>query len=361
MTTKMHFQKMTRLTLLLVLLLFGAALAGCGNDGEEATEEEEEGMADLTMGEPIADSSLAAIVTSSFGSDTLTTAALEEQVAMVMQRMQTMELDVDAEKQLRRSIVEDFVMRHLLEGEAGRLGVAADTGRVAMQMGQIRGQFATEEEYQQALAQDNITEDSLRTMLRDMVRQQVLQEQMAEQAADPTEAEMTAFREEKAVQVGAQHILFLVPQGADEAQEEAIRAEAAAVLDSVKKGIDFAELAQRHSADGSAQRGGDLGYFSRGEMVPPFEKAAFALSDSGDVARDLVRTQFGYHIIRLTGRRTGELMDTTRARQMIMSERRQDAVMGEINRLRRLATVRLNPNVVDETLNVPDDLPLTSR
>ncbi len=71
------------------------------------------------------------------------------------------------------------------------------------------------------------------------------------------------------------------------------------VLEKLKKGESFAKLAEQYSIDGSRKRGGDLGYFSRGQMVKPFEDAAFKL-EVGQVS-DIVKTQFGYHVIKRTG------------------------------------------------------------
>ncbi|WP_129600900.1 peptidylprolyl isomerase [Anaerophilus nitritogenes] len=68
------------------------------------------------------------------------------------------------------------------------------------------------------------------------------------------------------------------------------------VLNKIKNGEDFAKLAQEYSKDGSAQSGGDLGVFPKGKMVPEFEQAAFSLKD-GEVS-DIVKSQFGYHIIK---------------------------------------------------------------
>ena len=93
-------------------------------------------------------------------------------------------------------------------------------------------------------------------------------------------------------QVWARHILV-----ADEAA-------ANKVVERLKNGEDFAALAQELSSDtGSAVKGGDLGWFASGAMVPEFETAAFALEKPGDYTATPVKSQFGYHIIKVEGRR----------------------------------------------------------
>jgi peptidyl-prolyl cis-trans isomerase C len=77
--------------------------------------------------------------------------------------------------------------------------------------------------------------------------------------------------------------------------------EALQVLERIKKGESFADLAREVSIDrGSGKRGGDLGLFGRGQMVKPFEEAAFKLN-KGELSLEPVRTQFGYHIIKRAG------------------------------------------------------------
>ncbi len=76
------------------------------------------------------------------------------------------------------------------------------------------------------------------------------------------------------------------------------------VLQRVKNGEDFAMLAKEFGSDATKEQGGDLGWFGRGAMVPDFENAVFALQP-GQVADNLVKTEFGYHIVKLVDRRTG--------------------------------------------------------
>jgi len=98
-------------------------------------------------------------------------------------------------------------------------------------------------------------------------------------------------------QVKARHILFSLDLEAPEEVETVVKEQAQAVLERVKNGEDFSKLAQEFSQGPSKDDGGDLGYFSSGQMVKEFEEAAFSMKK--DEISDLVRTSFGYHIIRV--------------------------------------------------------------
>ncbi|MCX6780117.1 MAG: peptidylprolyl isomerase, partial [Candidatus Magasanikbacteria bacterium] len=84
----------------------------------------------------------------------------------------------------------------------------------------------------------------------------------------------------------------------DQSGREEIRNKALAVLNEIKGGKDFAAEAKIYGEDGTKDAGGDLGWFGKGDMVPEFEKAVYALKP-GQITQDLVETQYGYHIIKL--------------------------------------------------------------
>jgi peptidyl-prolyl cis-trans isomerase D len=99
----------------------------------------------------------------------------------------------------------------------------------------------------------------------------------------------------------ASHVLIAVNKDAPADQIKAAETKAAEVASQAKKAPgDFAKLAKQHSQDpGSAEKGGDLDWFARGAMVKPFEEAAFALKEG--LVSDVVRSDFGFHVIKLTG------------------------------------------------------------
>ena len=129
-----------------------------------------------------------------------------------------------------------------------------------------------------------------------------------EKGVTVNEADLKTYYEQNAARLAgkpeerrASHILVAVPKGATADQKAQAKAKAEELLAQVRKNPEsFAEVAKKNSQDpGSAAQGGDLDFFARGAMTKPFEDAAFALKNKGDIS-ELVETEFGYHIIRLT-------------------------------------------------------------
>ncbi len=121
--------------------------------------------------------------------------------------------------------------------------------------------------------------------------------------AQPTAAEVKTYYDQNLdkyqlpEQRQARHILLRTPPKADDETKNKTRKELEDILAKANNGADFAKLAKEFSQDGSAAKGGDLGFFGRGRMVPAFDQAVFSLKE-GEISK-IVETQFGFHIIKL--------------------------------------------------------------
>jgi peptidyl-prolyl cis-trans isomerase C len=127
------------------------------------------------------------------------------------------------------------------------------------------------------------------------------------------------------------HILIAVPQGAAPEQQERAKQLAQGVLDRAKKGEDFAKLAKENSMDASASQGGDLGLTVAGELAPEYEAAAANLK-VGEIS-GLVRTQFGYHVIKLTDKKKAgmETLDEVRSQLTgFLKSQKEDAEVDKL-------------------------------
>ena len=155
--------------------------------------------------------------------------------------------------------------------------------------------MSNQKAYEQALKQNNITEDQLRDDIRENLPVQKVQQKVAGNA-EPSDEEVRKYYEKNKVaqfttpeQVCVRHILFNKDQ----------KQKAEDVKKQLENGGDFAKLAKEDSQDpGSAAKGGDLGCLGKGETVPDFEEAAFGAEQDEIVGP--VQTQFGYHVLEVT-------------------------------------------------------------
>jgi peptidyl-prolyl cis-trans isomerase D len=143
-----------------------------------------------------------------------------------------------------------------------------------------------------------------------------------EQQVVPTDDQIQIYYDEhrseyeRPEEIRARHILFKISPGSTDEEKAEIRARADAVAQRARDGEDFAQLATENSEDSTAAEGGDLGFFRRGVMTPPFEEAAFAL-EPGEIS-DIVESQFGLHII--------EVEERSPAGQRTLEEAREEIV-----------------------------------
>lgn len=164
----------------------------------------------------------------------------------------------------------------------------------------------TDEQLQQALTQQGLTMESYRTQVReDVQKQQLIAHEIRgkvnvtpEDVQRYYEAHLSEYSTPAKLQVA--HIVFRLPPDASPEQVAAAMAKAEEVQARLKKGADFAQLADQINDDATASHGGDLGWFKKGELLEPLEKAAETLK-VGQVS-DPVRTPVGVHLVKLEAR-----------------------------------------------------------
>jgi peptidyl-prolyl cis-trans isomerase C len=202
-----------------------------------------------------------------------------------------------------RGALDQLVVYKLLAQESKTRGITISQPEIDAKIAELKQQFPTEDAFQKALQARGLTLDGLKEDAQVDLRVNKLMDSEVSKLPGPSDAEAKDFYDknpEKFKQdesVRASHILIRVDEKADAAAKQKARAEIEGVLKQARAGADFAKLAQEHSQDGSAAQGGDLNYFSRGQMVPAFEQVAFSLKP-GQIS-DIVTTQFGYHIIKV--------------------------------------------------------------
>lgn len=212
------------------------------------------------------------------------------------------ELRKDILRQKLQSFVTDGIVLdpNELEEEYRRRNEQARIEYVFVDASDFEGPESTDEDAREYY---EIHEDEFARPVQRKARFVTFSPQLFSASVTVTEREIerfynrNAFRYETTEQVRASHILFKTDAGQD---VDETRKRAEEVLAQARAGADFAELARTHSEDTSAAEGGDLGFFTRGQMVPQFENVAFSLP-VGEVS-DVVQTQFGFHIIKVTDR-----------------------------------------------------------
>ena len=224
--------------------------------------------------------------------------------------------------QVVRGVLDQLIGYKVLVQETRARKVAVPDADVDARIGQIRGQFPSEAEFTQMLTQRNLTLEQVKSDARqDMAIAKLIEDEIASKVAVKPE-QVTDFYAKNPDQfkqgesVRASHILISVPKGADAAAKAQARSKAEQVLKEVKGGGDFAALAKQHSADpSSAAKGGDLGFFQQGQMVGPFNDAAFSLAPGA--ISDLVETDFGFHIIKVAEKKEGRTIPLEEVRPQV--------------------------------------------
>jgi parvulin-like peptidyl-prolyl isomerase len=211
------------------------------------------------------------------------------------------------EKVAAKKLLQDQINRHLLLKKAKTMGIQVSSGKVDEEINRVKEQFSSEKEFLKELEIKKLTLNQYRQELQeDILIDAVFRRELGEgiKISDTQIEEYFKKNPQQfssAEQRRASVLLIRVNPKAGSAGDRRARNEIQKIVDKLKKGGDFRELAQTHSQDSLAKRGGDLGYFTKDRMFGPFSKLAFKLK-VGEVS-EIFRTKHGYQILKVTGKK----------------------------------------------------------
>ncbi|MBI5846222.1 MAG: peptidylprolyl isomerase [Deltaproteobacteria bacterium] len=204
----------------------------------------------------------------------------------------------------RKKVLDQLIGYELLYQEAKKAKLSVDPKLIDQYIAKARSGFPSDVEFKRALSRKQLSEEILR---REIERDKLVEKYLAEKflkTATPTEETIKKYYDahpERWSEMRARHILVAFDAKAP-ATKAAARKKIDEILAKLKKGADFASMARQNSSCPSRERGGDLDFFARGQMVPEFSQAAFALAP-GQLS-PVVETKFGFHVIKAEEKRT---------------------------------------------------------
>jgi peptidyl-prolyl cis-trans isomerase C len=233
----------------------------------------------------------------------ITRADFDREMSRVRQRLFSMGKPPSDSQlaKIKKEVLESLIGRELLYQESEKKGVIVDEAAVNEELSKLKERFPSEAEFRSILSRANLSETAFKSELKHgMAIQQFIDKQFVQKITVSDEESKTYYDShpdlfKQPERIRARHILIKVDPGADESQKAEARKKIKEIQEKVQKGEDFAALAKESSEGPSSAKGGDLGYFRRGQMVKSFEEAAFRLQP-GEVS-EIVETGYGYHLI----------------------------------------------------------------
>lgn len=295
---------------LLAALLAGGGLVGCDDDSEQQDEvvDEASAEAEAEADEEVDDQDfdpeeLPFYATGPVASIDGEEIGADEFNAMVHERVEQLpgQLPPQMVEMFKGQIFDFAIDKHLVDNKLAEQDIEVTEEDIDEAFEEFTERFGGEEALQQQLARRGVSVEEVR---EDMHQDVQLEKYLGERYdLDVTEEELQEFFNMHQDRLGseeerhARHVLIEVDENADEATEEEAQQRAQAVYEEASDGADFEELAREKSEGPTAERGGDLGFFPRHQMVPAFSEVAFEM-EPGDISEP-VRSQFGFHVIQL--------------------------------------------------------------
>ncbi|MHA3771597.1 peptidylprolyl isomerase [Verrucomicrobiota bacterium sgz303538] len=264
-----------------------------------------------------------------------------------------------------RMILDDLILEKLVSKRSAETKVTDE--EVGAMYDRIKSNFGSEDELKAQIQKNGQTVDQVKADIRTSLQQQHWLDEQTKDKVEVSDADAEKFYKEnpdqfkKPEQVRASHILVRVEQDAKPEVVVEKEKKAQAIAARVKKGEDFNKVAAEVSEDPSAkENSGDLNFFSKDQMVPEFSNAAFGMKK--DEISEPVRSQFGYHIIKVTDRKPAETVTLDQAKPQLVAflkqQKKQQEVSKVVREIREKADVKINlPQPPAPATPAPDAAP----
>jgi len=309
-------------------------LAGCGNtraEDKSSTKAKNEAPASTQKKEEVSQN--AALVNGkpiTMANYELGIDQLNRQMAMSGQKPDDKEMPA-----LKQKVLDNLIGRELLRQEAAKRGLTVDDAEVNAQLEAYK-QHSPTGDFSEVLKHMNMTEAALKDHIASQLAvKKLVDEDLASKIVVTPEEAKKFYDENQNMfktpeMVRASHILVGVDKGATAEQKAQALEKIKGIQKRLQNGEDFAAVAKEVSDCPSKNQGGDLNFFSKGQMVPPFEKAAFSMK-VGDTS-DIVETEFGYHIIKLTDKKPEGTVSFDEAKPRIEQHLKAQKVAEEMSK-----------------------------
>jgi peptidyl-prolyl cis-trans isomerase C len=234
---------------------------------------------------------------------------------------------------LKKEVLDGLIEREMLYQESQKNGIKITEQEVDNQFATFRKHFSNEDEYKDAIGKMNITENEIKEQITRGLAIRELIDRKITKNVSVTDEESKAFYDgnpqffKQPEQVKASHILIKSDANASDSEKSEARKKIEDIQQKLKEGGDFAKLAEEYSEGPSKVKGGDLGFFRRGQMVKPFEDAAFAMQPNE--VSDIVETRFGYHLIKVYDRKPEQVLAYTEVKDKLTLHLKQQKVEKE--------------------------------
>ncbi len=272
--------------------------------------------------------------------ESITTEELQKEIALLPPQYAT----VMNKAQLEKTVLDQLILKKLLLNEAKAKNLQATDDDVNKAIDKfLLSAGLTKEEFMQRLAQEKSSYDEVTALYKEQIAiNNLLTQEVFSKIIIPEQTLQDYYDQNKAdlVQLHASHILFCYNSSLfceKNRTEEAAISLGSDVKKQLDSGKSFEDLAKQYSDDPSAKNGGDLGWFGKGEMVLSFEEAAMKLK-TNEVS-PLVKTQFGYHLIKLTAKNESFQEVKQVITQKLSAEKKQAAVKDYLDSLKQKAVI----------------------